>query len=246
MKKQMKVVIAIPGRNSEKTIGQVYNELPEKFRKHMILSDDKSTDRTKEIAGKLGIKVFLNPMQPGYGSNVKNCFNRALGEGADIVVVLHSDNQYDPKMVPLLVKPIEDEKADFTIGSRILGDKAKGMPTARFIGNRLLGFAENLAMGTSLTDLHSGMIAVRAELLKKIPYNNNSDDHGFHTDIVLQSRYAGARFKEIGIPTRYEEMNTSITAYKSIIYGFRTMQMVVKYLLHKFKLMKFREFMIRK
>ena len=81
---------------------------------------------------------------------------------------------------------------------------------------------------------------------KKIPYNNNSDDHGFHTDIVLQSRYAGARFKEIGIPTRYEEMNTSITAYKSIIYGFRTMQMVVKYLLHKFKLMKFREFMIRK
>ena len=87
---------------------------------------------------------------------------------------------------------------------------------------------------------------VRAELLKRIPYNNNSDDYGFHTDIVLQSRYAGARFREIGIPTRYEEISTSISVYKSIIYGFRTMQMVVKYLLHKFKLIKFREFMIRK
>jgi len=246
MKKQMKVVIAVPARNSEKTIGNVYNELPVKFRKHMILSDDKSTDRTKEIAGKLGINVFSNPRQSGYGSNVKNCFNRAIWEGADIVVVLHSDNQYDPKMVPLLVKPIEDGKADFTIGSRILGDRAKGMSAFRFTGNRLLGFAENLAMGTSLTDLHSGMIAVRAELLKRIPYNNNSDDYGFHTDIVLQSRYAGARFREIGIPTRYEEISTSISVYKSIIYGFRTMQMVMKYLLHRFKLMKFREFMIRK
>jgi len=246
MKKKLKVVIAIPARNSEKTIRQVYDGLNVKFRKHVLLSDDKSTDNTRQAAAKLGIKVFPNPRQPGYGSNVKNCFNMALKENADIVVVLHSDNQYDPKKVPELVKPILDGKADFTIGSRILGDKASGMSAFRFSGNRLLGFFENIAMGTNLTDLHSGMVAIKAELLRKIPYNINSDDYGFHTDIVLQSHYSGARFKEIGIPTRYEDVSTSISVYKSIIYGFRTMQTVMKYLLHKYGIMKFREFAIKK
>ena len=246
MKNQMKVVIAIPARNSEKSIGQVYNELPAEYRKNIVLSDDKSSDSTTKIAKKLGMKVFKNPRQPGYGSNVKNCFNKALDEGADIVVILHSDNQYDPKKVPQLVSPIEDGEADFTIGSRILGDKAESMSGFRFIGNRLLGFIENIAMGTNLTDLHSGMVALRADLLKKIPFNLNSDDYGFHTDIVLQSHYAGARFMEIGIPTVYEDISTSISVYKSIIYGFRTMQMVLKYLLQKFKIMEFDEFKIKK
>ena len=190
--------------------------------------------------------MFSNPRQPGYGSNVKNCFNKALEEGADVVVILHSDNQYDPKKVPELVKPILDGKADFTIGSRILGDKARSMSGFRFIGNRLLGFFENLAMGTYLTDLHSGMIAIRADLLKKFPFNLDSDDYGFHTDIVFQSHYSGARFKEVGIPTRYEDISTSISILKSIIYGFRTMQMVMKYLLQKYKVMDFDEFRIRK
>lgn len=246
MGKELKAVIAIPARNSEKTIRHVYDDLPSKFKKHVILSDDKSSDRTRDVAKKLGIRVFPNPREPGYGSNVKNCFNIALKENADIVVILHSDNQYDPKKVPELVRPILDGKADFTIGSRILGDRARNMSAFRFTGNRLLGFAENLAMGTNLTDLHSGMIAVRAEILRKIPYNDNSDDYGFHTDIVLQSRYLGARFREIGIPTRYEDISTSISVYKSIIYGFRTLQMVMKYLLHKYRLMKFREFKVRK
>ena len=242
MGKNLKVVIAIPARNSGNTIKKVYDDLPIKFRKHVILSDDKSSDRTKEIAKKLGIRVFLNPRQPGYGSNVKNCFNKSLEAGADVVVILHSDHQYDPKKVPALIKPILDGKADFTIGSRILGDKARNMSLFRFSGNRLLGFFENLAMGTNLTDLHSGMVALRADLLKKIPFHLDSDDYGFHTDIVLQSRYAGARFREIGIPTVYEDISTSISVYKSIIYGFRTMQMVLKYLLQKFRIMEFEEF----
>ncbi|MBI4451970.1 glycosyltransferase family 2 protein [Candidatus Woesearchaeota archaeon] len=245
MKKNLKITIAIPARNSEKTIKQVYSDLAPSFRNNAILSDDKSTDKTRETAKKLGIKVFQNPREPGYGSNVKNCFNMAIKEKADVVVILHSDNQYDPKKVPELVKPILDGEADFTIGSRILGDKASGMSTFRFTGNRLLGFFENLAMGTNLTDLHSGMVAIKADLLRKIPFNSNSDDYGFHTDIVLQSHYIGARFKEIGIPTRYEDISTSISVYRSIIYGFRTMQMVMKYLLHKYGLMKFKEFRIK-
>ena len=233
MKEQMKVVIAIPARNSGKTIKEVYDGIPLKYRKNVILSDDRSADETTIIAKSLGIKVFKNPRKPGYGSNVKNCFNKALEENADIVVVLHSDNQYDPRRIPELVKQIKNGNADFAIGSRILGDKARGMSAFRFTGNRLLGLIENIAMGTKLTDLHSGMVAVRADLLKKIPFNIDSDDYGFHTDIVLQSHYAGARFKEVGIPTRYEEVSTSITIYKSIIYGFWTVGTVSKYLLHK-------------
>ena len=245
MKKQMKVVIAIPARNSEKTIMQVYDELPKRFRRYIILSDDGSTDKTAKIAKNLGMNVFANPRKPGYGSNVKNCFNKALEEGADVIVVLHSDNQYDPTKVPALVKPIENGEADFTIGSRIIGDKAKNMSAFRFTGNRFLGFIENIAMGTNLTDLHSGMIAVKSDLLKKIPFNIDSDDYGFHTDIVLQSHYAGARFKEIGIPTRYEDSSTSISIYKSIIYGLWTVGTVLKYLLHKSGIIKHPQFIIR-
>ena len=246
MKKEMKVVIAIPARNSEKTIEQVYDGIPLRCRKYIILSDDGSTDKTAKIAKNLGMKVFSNPRKHGYGSNVKNCFNKALEENADIVVILHSDNQYDPKKIPSLIKPIENGDADFTIGSRILGDKARGMSTFRFAGNRLLGFIENIAMGTNLTDLHSGMVAVKTDLLKRIPFNIDSDDYGFHTDIVLQSLYAGARFKEIGIPTRYEDASTSISIYKSIIYGFWTLGTVLKYLLHKSGIIKHRQFMIKR
>ena len=245
MTKLMKVVIAIPARNSSKTIKKVYDGIPAKYKKYIILSDDGSSDETAKIAKNLGIKVFRNPRKAGYGSNVKNCFKKALEEKADIVVILHSDNQYDPKKIPELVKYIKNGKADFTIGSRILGDEARGMSTFRFTGNRLLGFMENLAMGTSLTDLHSGMIAVKADLLKKIPFSIDSDDYGFHTDIVLQSHYAGARFKEVGIPTRYEDVSTSISIYKSIIYGLWTIGTVLKYLLHKIGVIKHPQFNIK-
>jgi len=238
----MKVVVAIPARNSGKTINLVYNQLPKDFRKHIVLSDDGSSDNTKSIAQKLGMKVFSNPRKAGYGSNVKNCLNKSLQEGADIVVILHSDNQYDPKKVPELVRPIQEGKADFVIGSRMLGDEARGMSAFRFTGNRFLGFIENLGMGTKLTDLHSGMIAMNAGLLRKVSFNMDSDDYGFHTDFVLQSHYAGARFMEIGIPTRYEEVSTSINIYKSVIYGLRTLQMTAKYLLNKYGIIKSKEF----
>ena len=241
----MKVVVAIPARNSEGTIAQTFYEIPSKYRKHVILSDDGSTDTTADIAKKLGIKVFKNDRKHGYGSNVKNCFKSALREGAEVVVILHSDNQYDAKKIPALVKLIEDGQADFSIGSRILGDKAKDMPAFRFMGNRFLGFLENLVMGTKLTDLHSGLIAVRADILKKIPFELDSDDYCFHTDLFLQSNYLGARFMEGGIPTRYEDISTSISIYKSIVYGYDTLKIVLKYFLHKKGIASFSQFDIK-
>ncbi len=241
----MKVVIAIPARNSEKTIGAVYHDIPAHYQNHVLMSDDGSTDATARVAQKLGIKVFRNPRQPGYGSNVKNCFIQALKLGADIVIILHSDNQYDATKIPQLVAPIENNQADFTIGSRILGDRAQGMSAFRFIGNRFLGLMENLIMGTKITDLHSGLIAVRADVLKVIPFRIDSDDYGFHTDVVLQSHYVGARFKEVGIPTRYEDVSTSISIYKSIIYGFSTLWTLLKYACNRSRIIRSPQFIMR-
>ncbi|MAG92074.1 glycosyl transferase family 2 [Candidatus Woesearchaeota archaeon] len=246
MKKSMKVFIAIPARNSEKTLEKVYYDIPIKFRKNVLLSDDGSRDSTIDVAKKLGIKVFKNPRKHGYGSNAKNCFNKALGLGADIVIILHSDYQYDAKKIPDLVKYIENGKADFTIGSRILGDKAEGMSAFRFLGNRLLGFIENLIMRTKVTDLHSGLVAVSSDLLKRIPFNVDSDDFGFHTDMVFQAHYANGKFKEVGIPTRYGDASSSISIYKSIVYGFHTLDTIFKYLMAKSGLMKHPKFRIKK
>ena len=212
------------------------------YQANVILSDDGSTDSTAKIAESLGITVFKNPRSAGYGSNVKNCFNKAIELGGDIVIILHSDNQYDATKISAMADCIQFGQADLVIGSRILGDQAKGMSTFRFTGNRFLGAIENIAMGTNITDLHSGLIAVRTKLLKIIPFNTNSDDYGFHTNILLQSRYAGAKFSEIGIPTRYEDVSTSISVYKSIIYGFSTLATVFKYLLHKNGIIHYAQF----
>jgi len=242
----MKVVIAIPARNSEKTLETTFNEIPLRYRNCVILSDDGSTDSTSKIAHKLGIKVFKNSAKYGYGSNLKNCFKNALNEGAEIVIILHSDNQYDATKIPALANLIEEGKTEFVIGSRILGDKANGMSAFRFFGNRALGFAENFVMGTKLTDLHSGLIAVKADLLRSVPFELNSDDYGFHTDLILQSHYAGARFAEVGIPTRYDNISTSISIYKSIVYGFDMLITLSKYMLHKYGIKKIPQFSIKK
>ena len=241
----MKTVIAIPARNSEKTIESVYDDVPLKYKKNIIISDDGSKDNTLKIAKKLGIKIFKNHRRPGYGSNVKNCFNNSIQEGADIVVILHSDNQYDATKIPKLCGLIEKGEADFVWGSRILGDKAKGMSAFRFFGNRVLGYMENIVMGTKLTDLHSGLIAVRSSLLKSIPYKICSDDYIFHTEIILQSHYAGASFWEIGIPTRYENISTSISVYKSMVYAYDTFVVIARYLLHKVRIIKSPMYLIR-
>lgn len=238
----MKVVITIPARNSEKTIAKTFREIPEKFRKYVILSDNASRDNTVKIAETLGIKVTRNSEDKGYGGNVKSCFLAAMKENADIVVLLHSDNQYDAAKIPELIKPIEENKADFSIGSRIRGDRAKGMPGYRFIGNRILTFLENAAMGTSITDLHSGMIAVSMKVLRKTPFMLNSDDYVFHSEFIFQAKSLGFRFAETGIPTRYFREATSASYAKSFIYGIETLSSLLKFMLHTKGMKKFRQF----
>ena len=236
----MKTVIAILGRNAEKTLERTYLEIPKEYRKNVFLSDDNSTDSTLEIAKKLRLKVYKNPRAGGYGSNAKNCFNCAIKEHADIIVILHSDNQYDATKIPAMVKLIEDGKADFAIGSRMIGERKglKNMPLHRYYGNRGLTIIENIVLGTKVTDFHSGLMAIRASIARKIPYNLDYDDYTFHSEIVVQTRMAGGRFGEVGIPTRYDDENQSTAPLKTIIYGFRTLAIVWRYMMHKTGIMK--------
>lgn len=231
----MKTVIAILCRNAEETLEKTYLEIPKEYRKNTILSDDNSTDSTLKIAKKLKLKVYKNPRAGGYGSNAKNCFNSAIKEGADIIVILHSDAQYDATKIPAMAKLIEEGKADFAIGSRMIGERVglKNMPKYRYYGNRALTILENIAMGTKLTDLHSGLMAIRTSTLKKIPYNSNYDDYTFHSELVVQTRMAGGKFGEVGIPTRYEDESQSTNLLRTIMYGLRTLKLVLRYVLHK-------------
>ena len=231
----MKTVIAILCRNAEETLEKTYLEIPKEYRKNTILSDDNSTDSTLKIAKKLKLKVYKNPRAGGYGSNAKNCFNSAIKEGADIIVILHSDAQYDATKIPAMAKLIEEGKADFAIGSRMIGERAglKNMPKYRYYGNRTLTILENIAMGTKLSDLHSGLMAIRTSTLKKIPYNSNYDDYTFHSELVVQTRMAGGKFGEVAIPTRYEDESQSTNLTKTIMYGLRTLKLVLRYVLHK-------------
>lgn len=231
----MKTVIAILGRNAETTLEKTYLEIPKKYRKNVFLSDDNSTDSTLEIAKKLKLKVYKNPRAGGYGSNAKNCFNSAIKEGADIIVILHSDNQYDATKIPAMVNLIEEGKADFAIGSRMTGDRdgLRNMPLYRYYGNRGLTIIENIVMGTKLTDLHSGLMAIKAAIAKKIPYHLNYDDYTFHSEIVIQTYMAGGKFAEVGIPTRYDDKNQSTNLFRTIAYGFRTLEILWRCIVHK-------------
>lgn len=248
MKKKLKTVITILCRNSEKTLEATYLEIPKEFRKNVILSDDNSTDSTLKIAKKLKIKVYTNPRKGGYGSNAKNCFNSAIKEGADIIVILHSDNQYDASKIPAMVKLIEEGKADFSIGSRMIGDKEglENMPLHRYYGNRGLTIIQNFIMGTKVKDFHSGLMAIRTSIAKRIPYHLNYDDYTFHSEIVAQTRMAGGKFFEVGIPTRYEDDSQSTNLSRTIAYGFRTLAILWRYVMHKTGIAKHPTFEIRK
>ncbi|MBI2971130.1 MAG: glycosyltransferase family 2 protein [Candidatus Aenigmarchaeota archaeon] len=237
-----KTVIVIPARNSEKTIENTYREIPAKFRDHVVISDNASTDRTVKIARKLGMKVLLNDVNRGYGGNLKNLFLEARKSRADIVVLLHSDNQYDASKIPALIAPLIRDEADFVVGSRIRGDRAKGMPLFRFVGNRILTFMENACMGTNITDMHSGMMAFSRAVLEKSRFELNSDDYVFHSEFLFQARLHGFRFAEIGIPTRYFKEASSADVKKSFIYGARTLTNLARYLLHKHGIRNYRKF----
>ena len=234
-----KVVVILPAYNAAKTLEKTVRDIPAGWVNDIILVDDASRDNTVEIAKKLGLKVFTHPVNRGYGGNQKTCYSEALKIGADIVVMVHPDFQYDPAFIPELVKPLVNNEADAVFGSRMLVPKnaiAGGMPYWKFVANIFLTFLENLVLGLHLSEFHSGFRAYSRRVLRAVPFEKNSDDFVFDTEIIVQMKKVGMyRIKEIPINTRYFPDASMINFFRSSFYGLSILLVMVKYLVWKIK-----------
>jgi glycosyltransferase involved in cell wall biosynthesis len=233
------VVIVMPAYNAAKTLERTYADIPHGLVHRIILVDDVSGDETVEVARQLGLDVIIHAQNRGYGGNQKTCYDAALASGADIVVMLHPDYQYDATRIPALIAPIAAGTHDLMLGSRFLGDPlAGGMPTWKYVSNRFLTTVENIAFELHLSEYHTGLRAYSRQLLETIPFHANSDDFVFDQELIAQVVAAGMRRRigEIAVPTRYFEEASSVGLRRSIVYGLSTLRVVGRYLLHRLRI----------
>jgi glycosyltransferase involved in cell wall biosynthesis len=240
----MKVIVVMPAYNAAKTLEKTYRDIPPATVDHVILVDDVSQDQTVEIARQLDLEVIVHLQNKGYGGNEKSCYLEALRAGADIVVMLHPDYQYDSRLIPELIAPIQRGEADMMMGSRFLGEGTLkgGMPIWKYISNRFLTLVENLVLGQRLSECHTGFRAYSRRMLETIPFLLNSDKFVFDTEIIAQAVAFGFRIGEIGVPTRYFEEASSVNFKNSVIYGLSTLWVMVRYLAHRFGLIQVDQF----
>jgi glycosyltransferase involved in cell wall biosynthesis len=233
------VVIVMPAYNAAKTLERTYADIPHDIVGRIILVDDVSKDETVDVARQLGLDVIIHQQNLGYGGNQKTCYSAALEQGADVVVMLHPDYQYDATRIPELIAPILSGEKHLMLGSRFLGDPlAGGMPRWKYVANRFLTTVENLAFGLRLSEYHTGLRAYSRRLLETIPYELNSNDFVFDQELIAQVVAAGMgrRIGEIGVPTRYFEEASSVGFKRSVVYGTSTLRVVGRYLLHRLRL----------
>ena len=231
-----KVVVVMPAYNAAKTLERTYADIPHELIDRIILVDDVSGDETVDIARQLGLDVIIHRQNLGYGGNQKTCYQAALARGADVVVMLHPDYQYDATRIPALIAPIVEGEKHLMLGSRFLGNPlAGGMPIWKFVANRFLTTVENLAFGLRLSEYHTGLRAYSRRLLETIPYELNSNDFVFDQELIAQVVAAGMgrRIGEIGVSTRYFDEASSVGFKRSVIYGTATLRVVARYLLHR-------------
>ncbi len=236
----LKTVVVMPAYNAEKTLEWTYNEVPKDVVDGVILVDDLSRDRTTDVARRLGIKHFVHPRNRGYGGNQKTCYTLALREGADIVVMVHPDYQYTPKLITAMAAMVASGEYDVVLGSRILGTGALagGMPFYKFVSNRFLTLAQNLLLGQKLSEYHTGFRAFSRKVLETLPLLENSDDFVFDNQMLVQAARFGFRVGEISCPTRYLEESSSINFRRSVLYGLGVLWSTMQYRLWKWKLAK--------
>lgn len=240
-----KVTIVLPAYNAELTLEKTYREIPFDIVDEVVLVDDKSVDNTSQLAKELGIKhIIIHSENKGYGGNQKSCYNKALELNSDIVVMLHPDYQYTPKLIHSMCYLIANEVYEVVLGSRILGNGAikGGMPIYKYIANRLLTLTQNLLMGQKLSEYHTGYRAFSGNVLKSICYNDNSDDFVFDNEMLAQIFFAGFEIAEITCPTKYFEDASSINFRRSSIYGIGVLITSLKYFLQKIGIAKFKIF----
>ena len=239
-----KIIVVMPAYNAEKTLEKTYNDIPKDIVDDIILTDDNSKDRTVDIARSLGIKVFIHDKNLGYGGNQKTCYREALKLGADVVVMLHPDYQYPPKLITAMAGLVTSGIFDVVLGSRILGNKALegGMPLYKYIANRILTFLENGIIGEKLSEYHTGYRAFSRQVLLGLPILENSDDFVFDNQMLLQALYFGHRVGEITCPSVYTKDSSSINFRRSVVYGFGVLSTAFEYMFQKHSLARSRIF----
>ncbi len=239
-----KIAVVMPAYNAAKTLRRTYEEVPRDIVDEVILVDDSSSDHTVELAVGIGLKVFRHKHNFGYGKNQKTCYREALKHGAEIIVMLHPDYQYSPRLLVSLVSLIAYGEFDVALGSRILGVGALkgGMPIYKYVANRLLTFVENVLLNYKLSEYHTGYRAFHRTVLETLPLEENSDDFVFDNEVLAQAIYFGYRIGELSSPARYFKDASSISLRRSIRYGVGVLTTSIKFRLQRTGLSYFRIF----
>jgi len=239
-----KIVVVMPAYNAESTLRRTYAEIPFEYIDEVILVDDGSSDRTVEVARELGCRTLVHLENKGYGGNQKTCYREALRHGADVVVMLHPDYQYTPKLLVSMAAMIAVGEYDVVLGSRVLCQSAMkgGMPAYKYVANRLLTFFENVLLGQRLSEYHSGYRAFSRNVLETLPLEENSDDFVFDNQMLAQVVHFGFRIGEISCPTKYFADASSINFRRSVRYGFGVIRTSLTFSLHHAGLLKSRLF----
>ena len=235
-----RVIVVMPAYNAEQTLERTVADVPPGVVDEFVLVDDASRDGTVKVAERLGLPHLVHTKNRGYGGNQKTCYSAALGQGADIVVMLHPDYQYSPKLIGAMAWLVASSEFDVVLGSRILGKGALagGMPWWKYISNRFLTFVENVLLGVKLSEYHTGYRAFSKRVLETLPLNENSDDFVFDNEMLAQTVAFGFRIGEISCPTRYFEEASSISFTRSVKYGLGVLSTAIKFRLHASNLAK--------
>ena len=238
------IVVVMPAYNAAHTLEKTYQDLPLDLISEIILVDDSSKDETVPIAKKLGMAVFRHNHKFGYGANQKTCYTEALKTHGTIVVMVHPDYQYDPKLLPSLIQPIMENKADVVLGSRMMGVSAysQGMPMWKYIANILLTKLENIVFNLNLSEYHTGYRAYNRKVLENINFRSNSDDFIFDQEIIAQIVEARLKIIEVPVPVRYFPEASSANLWQSTKYGLGILILLIHYLLHKTKIRHYSKF----
>lgn len=244
MSRKPKVVVVMPAYNAARTLHMTYADLPHEVVDLVILVDDGSSDETARIARELGLELFVHNRNYGYGANQKTCYREALKAGADIIVMVHPDYQYDPTLLPQIILPIQEGSADVVLGSRLMGSNpmAQGMPWWKYVSNRFLTWMENRVFGLDLAEYHTGYRAFQRSALESVNFQMNSDAFIFDQEIIAQAVELKMRIAEIPVPTRYFAQASSASFGQSVIYGLSILWVLVRYLIHHSGIRRSRQF----
>jgi glycosyltransferase involved in cell wall biosynthesis len=230
-----KIIVVMPAFNAEKTLERTYRDIPNDIVSEIILGDDCSTDSTVEIANGLGIKVLRTKKNSGYGANQKMLYQEALRQNADVIVMVHPDWQYDATKIPQLIGPILKGEKDVMLGSRLAEGRGifSDMPAYKYIANRFLTFIENKAFGSNLSECHTGFRAYSRKVLETVPFMKNSDDFVFDSEMLADIARFKFRIGEVPVPCRYFKEASSVGFKDGIVYGLKTLGVVIKYMLKR-------------